>query len=164
MENPLARCAKRAKAADSISYAADQPAPFVEPKPKSKKRTLTQELADRVGNKENASSASNLQPAQVVADAATQPVQVAVDAAAKAVPVKRRLPRCLECKACLNRATGKQACEKNKAQRLAEQSSTIAPESVHLFWTSWFPVLLSSLCLALVSVDFVVTDVSRFES
>ena len=128
VENPLARRAKPAKAADCISDAADQPAPFVKPKPKSKKHTLTQELADRVGNKENDSSASNSQPAQVVADAAThcQPVQVAVDAAAKPVPAKRWLPRCMECKACLTRLTGKQACEKNKAQRLAEQSSTIA--------------------------------------
>ena len=59
VENPLARHAKPAKAAGSISDAADQPAPFVKPQTKSKKRILTQELADRVGNKENASSASN---------------------------------------------------------------------------------------------------------
>ena len=118
VENPLARRAK--PAADKIPNAADQP--FAKPKPKSKKRTLTQELADRVGNKENASSASNLPPAQV-ADAAAQSVRVALDAAAKPIPAKHRLPRCTECKACLNRATGKQACEKNVAQRLAEQSS-----------------------------------------
>ena len=95
----LARRAKPTNAADSISDAANQPAPRVKPKPKSKKRTLTQELADRVGNKENASSASNSRPAQVVAGTATQLVQVAVDAAAKPAPAKRRLPLCVECKA-----------------------------------------------------------------
>ena len=126
VENPLARRSKPAKAADSALDAAGQPAQFAKPKPKSKKRTLTQELADRVGNKENSSSCSNSQPAQMAADAVAQPVQVGVDAAAKPVPAKHRLPRCMECKACLNRATGKQACEKNKAQRLAEQSSTVA--------------------------------------
>ena len=49
--------------------------------------------------------------------------------------------------------------EKNKAQRLAEQSSTIAALSVLVFWTSWFPVLSLLLSLTLVGVDFVVTDV-----
>ena len=123
MENPLARRSKPAKAANSALDAASQPAQFAKPIPKSKKRTLTQELANRV---ENSYSCCNSQPAQVAADAIAQPVQVGVDAAAKPILAKRQLPRCMECKACLNRATGKQACEKNKAQRLAKQSSTVA--------------------------------------
>ena len=36
VQNPLARRAKPAQAVDSISNAADQPAPFVRPKPKTK--------------------------------------------------------------------------------------------------------------------------------
>ena len=88
--------------------------------PKSKKRTFTQQLADKVGNKENASAASNSKPAQL-------PLQVALEAAAKPAPAKRqpRQQRCMEYKACLNRATGKQGCERNKTKRLAEQSGPV---------------------------------------
>lgn len=116
VENPLAKRAKPAQTAASASDAVDQPTPFAKPKPRSRKRTLTEELAGRVGNKENASAASN-----------SQPVQVAAQAAAKAPSAKRkpRLQRCMECKACLNRAVGKQGCERNKAVRLAEQSSSV---------------------------------------
>ncbi|KAL3145170.1 hypothetical protein ABBQ38_001769 [Trebouxia sp. C0009 RCD-2024] len=55
------------------------------------------------------------------------PLQVAVEAAAKPAPAKcqPRQQRCMECKACLNRATGKQGCERNKAKRLAEQNGAV---------------------------------------
>ena len=55
------------------------------------------------------------------------PLQVVVEAAAKPAPTKRqtRQQRCMECKACLNRAIGKQGCERNKAKRLAEKSSAV---------------------------------------
>ncbi|KAL3130609.1 hypothetical protein ABBQ38_008003 [Trebouxia sp. C0009 RCD-2024] len=120
VENPLAKRAKPAQAAESQADAVDQLAPFAKPKPKSKKRTFAQQLADKVGNKENTSAASNSQPAQL-------PLQVAVEAAAKPAPAKRqpRQQRCMECKACLNRATGKQGCERNKAKRLAEQNGAV---------------------------------------
>ncbi|KAL3150070.1 hypothetical protein ABBQ38_013416 [Trebouxia sp. C0009 RCD-2024] len=120
VENPLAKRAKPAQTAESQADAVDQPAPSAKPKPKSKKRTFAQQLADKVGNKENTSAASNSQPAQL-------PLQVAVEAAAKPAPAKRqpRQQRCMGCKACLNRATGKQGCERNKAKRLAEQNGAV---------------------------------------
>ncbi|KAL3131168.1 hypothetical protein ABBQ38_000472 [Trebouxia sp. C0009 RCD-2024] len=120
VENPLAKRAKPAQTAESQADAVDQPAPFAKPEPKSKKRTFAQQLADKVGNKENTSAASNSQPAQL-------PLQVAVEAAAKPAPAKRqpRQQRCMECKACLNRATGKQGCERNQAKRLAEQNGAV---------------------------------------
>ena len=63
----------------------------------------------------------------------------------------------MEGKACLNQATGKQLRGKNKAQRIAEQSCTIV--------AIWFEPAGFLFCgLALVGVDFVITNVSRCES
>ena len=87
----LVRTLLPSELAGSKLDAVDQPAPFAKPKPKPKKRTLTQQLTDKVGNKENASAASNSQPSSG---------------------------------GCGSSSTGKQGCERNKAQRLADQSST----------------------------------------
>ncbi|KAL0030210.1 hypothetical protein WJX77_003014 [Trebouxia sp. C0004] len=111
VENPVGKRGKAAQAASGKAAAVDAPAPFAKPQPKSKKRTFTQQLADKAGDKENTSASGNTQPVQMIAAAA------AAEAAAKPAPAKRqtRAARCVECKACINRAIGKQGCERNKA-------------------------------------------------
>ncbi len=67
VENPVGKRGKPAQSASSKADAVDAPAPFAKPQPKSKKRTFTQQLADKAGDKENTSASGNTPPVQLTA-------------------------------------------------------------------------------------------------